>query len=427
VDSLIRRNPLLLQTAIKLHQSGEIPQDTWILDLDAHVNNARATVEEAKKYNLHLNYMSKQMGRNPLISQAVVSKGMDGVVAVESQEAKSLYRYGLKISHVGHLVQIPVHEIDYALSMRPDAWTVLSYDNARVLSERAQRKGVKQDLLVQVIGKDDMFYQQEVGGFNYETVVEDVQKINSLPNVQVVGTTTMPALLYDLKSNSIKTTNNLKTVVAAANRLRDELGIEIKQINAPGHTQVSTMKLIADAGATHGEPGTGISGAGTWQVYKDQVEIPAMTYVTEVSHIYGDTVYLQGGGTAYALGGYGISPDGSFWMGPTDCELDFLIGRTYEFALANRLPSTYKGADPMNYTHYFPHQGKKISTGDTALSGFCSPQVWVTRSWVAVVQGIQENNSKLLGIFDQGNNLVDKHGHLLGEKPVLELMKKVSD
>lgn len=51
--------------------------------------------------------MTKQFGRNPLIAQAIVESGIEKAVAVDPWEALSLSKNGIKIGHVGHLVQIP--------------------------------------------------------------------------------------------------------------------------------------------------------------------------------------------------------------------------------------------------------------------------------------------------------------------------------
>ena len=92
MDKVIRRNPILIKTAVELHQSGQIPPNCYVLDYDAHKHNAKAEVEEANKHGIKLYYMSKQTGRNPFICKGIVDTGFRGMVCVESQEAKSIYR-----------------------------------------------------------------------------------------------------------------------------------------------------------------------------------------------------------------------------------------------------------------------------------------------------------------------------------------------
>src|SRR4029077_7380160 len=126
--------------------------------LDAHRKNAKLMVKAADKVKVSLYFMSKQINRNPLICKAVLAEGFDGIVAVEAQCARALHRYGIRIAHVGHLVQVPVHEIDYFLSMNPEVWTVYSIENAKVISDAAQKAGKVQDLLVQPMAKGDLFF-----------------------------------------------------------------------------------------------------------------------------------------------------------------------------------------------------------------------------------------------------------------------------
>lgn len=426
MDTLVKRNPGLIDAAIRLHQSGQIPPNTYLLDLDAHRRNARAVAREAKKNKVSLYYMSKQVGRNPLICKAVLSEGFRGVVAVEVQCANSLHRYGIRIGHVGHLVQPPVHDIDYVLGMNPEVWTVYSVDNARVLSERAQKLGRVQNVLVQPVARKDLFFDTMSGGIPEENIVEEVKKIMKLPGVKVVGTTSFPCLLYNLATRKVEPISNFHTVVRAGERLEKELGLKITQINVPGTNHASNMKVIAENGGTHAEPGNGVSGTNTEHVFdEDAPEIPAFTYISEVSHRLGDKLYTQGGGMSFSGGGWGLYPDGKLWVGGTDIAMDALVGSSVKQAISNRVKAKYPGMDPFNYNLTLFPGARNFSVGDTVLFGFCVLQIFVTRAWHAVVEGVEDNNPRLLGIFDQGNNLVDRHGRLLGEKAVRSLLEKI--
>jgi hypothetical protein len=50
-------------------------------------------------------------------------------------------------------------------------------------------------------------------------------------------------------------------------------------------------------GATHGEPGHALTGTTYLHAHSRQPEIPAMVYVTEISHLEGNQAYAFGGGT----------------------------------------------------------------------------------------------------------------------------------
>jgi len=425
LDSMIRRNPGLLEAAFELHQSGKIPPNTYLLDLDAHRMNAKLMVKAAEKVKVSLYFMSKQINRNPLICKAVLAEGFDGIVAVEAQCARALHRYGIRIAHVGHLVQVPVHEIDYFLSMNPEVWTIYSIENAKVISDAAQKAGKVQDLLVQPMAKGDLFFDSMTGGIPEEKIVESVKKINGFPGVKVVGTTSFPCLLYDLAIRRVRPIANFLTAVRAARHLHEELGIEISQINVPGNNHSSTMKTIAENGGTHAEPGSGILGANTQHTFEEEPELPAFVYVSEVSHWLGEKTYAHGGGMSFPGGGWGLLPDGTLWEGGNHIVLEALVGRNLVDGVANRMQSVLSSADPFNYNLPLTGGKKKPSVGDTAAYGFITPQVFVTRGWNAVVEGISENRPRLLGIFDQGGNIVDSHGRPLGERAVNDLLAKV--
>lgn len=426
MDALIKRNPGLIDAATSLHQSGQIPPNTYLLDLDAHRRNAAAVSREAKENKLSLYYMTKQIGRNPLIAKAVLDEGFRGVVAVEVQCAKSLHRYGIKIGHVGHLVQPPVHDIDYVLGMNPEVWTVYSLDNARVLSKRAEKLGRTQNVLVQPVSKKDLFFDTMSGGIPEDDIVDQVRKITKLPGVKVVGTTSFPCLLYNLATRKVEPISNFHTAVRAARKLEKDLGLEITQINVPGTNHAANMKVIAQNGGTHAEPGNGVSGTNTEHAFdEDSPEIPAFVYVTEVSHRLGDKLYTQGGGMSYSGGGWGLFPNGKLWVGGTDVAMDALVGPTAKKAIANRVKAKSPGMDPFNYNLTLFPGARRFSTGDTVVFGFCTVQIFVTRAWHAVVEGVDDNNPRLLGIFDQGNNLVDRQGHVQGEGAVKDILKKI--
>ena len=64
--------------------------------------------------------------------------------------------------------------------------------------------------------------------------------------------------------------------------------------------------MLREGGATHVEPGCGVMGSTPPQmVESDHVEIPAYTFVTEISHHYEDAAYgIANGGLWTMLGGF---------------------------------------------------------------------------------------------------------------------------
>ena len=64
LDLIRRRNPRLIEAAIALHQSGQLPANTYVIDLDAVEDNARVISTRAASLGLTVMAMTKQMGRN---------------------------------------------------------------------------------------------------------------------------------------------------------------------------------------------------------------------------------------------------------------------------------------------------------------------------------------------------------------------------
>ena len=108
LDVIWRRNPRLIEAAIALHQSGQLPANTYVIDLDAVENNARAISSKAGSLGLTVMAMTKQMGRNDFFCRAVMRGGIACSVAVDLECALATKRAGMELGHIGHLVQIPM-------------------------------------------------------------------------------------------------------------------------------------------------------------------------------------------------------------------------------------------------------------------------------------------------------------------------------
>jgi predicted amino acid racemase len=242
---------------------------------------------------------SKQYCRNPMVRMVAIKQRLNKTVAVDIHGAKQMHRYQVAIGHIGHLNQVPKHDVARVLEMHPDVITVYSVEAARRISEVAEQKGVTQELLVRVYKPGDIFFAGQEGGFREETVLEAVRQIERMPNVKVVGVTSFPCLYYNFEKSreSVHLNPNTETVTRTARRLEQELGIEIKQINAPGNTWVQTFALLKQAGATHVEPGHGLLGTTPTHIVRGNLpEKPTYVYVSEVSHHYEGRAYAFGGG-----------------------------------------------------------------------------------------------------------------------------------
>ncbi len=49
LNKLIQRNPEFIKTVTNFHQAGEIPPNSYVLDLDTIQSNAQIMFDEAKK------------------------------------------------------------------------------------------------------------------------------------------------------------------------------------------------------------------------------------------------------------------------------------------------------------------------------------------------------------------------------------------
>lgn len=384
-----RRNPQLIETAVAFHQAGIIPANCYLIDLDAVSFNASSIKEAADRYGISLYFITKQVGFNPLVAQAVVRSGIEKAVAVDPFEAFALARHGIALGNVGHLVQIPRHMITPLLRLTPEVITTYGVANARLVSDEAGRYAKDKDisLLLRVNDGRDFIYPGQAPGISIECLTEVANTIERLPNVRIVGATSFPCLLFDETSRSLKPTPNLDTLLRAAELLQSMLGIAVEQINAPSNTCVGSMQLLATLGVTHGEPGHGLTGTTPLHAHTEQPELPALVCVSEISHRAGNLAFAIGGGVYRRA----RVERALIWHG-SDTGIEVPV-----------LP-----LDPAAIDYYVAldvPEGTSVQTGDTVIWA-SRTQAFVTRAYVAVVSGIQHGRPNLLGIFDPWGNQV---------------------
>lgn len=63
--------------------------DSYLIDMDVLIDNAKKILEAAKVRNIRLYFMLKQLGRNPYIAKKLVELGYEGAVVVDFKEARS--------------------------------------------------------------------------------------------------------------------------------------------------------------------------------------------------------------------------------------------------------------------------------------------------------------------------------------------------
>jgi predicted amino acid racemase len=408
LDRTIRLNPELISTAVSLHQDGQIPANTLLLDLDAFIANAQALKDEAERCSLSTYFMTKQHGRNPVVARAITEDGRASTVAVDMQCAQALTSNDVPLGHIGNLCQVPDGDLEMVIGrMRPEVMSIFSVAKAGAASAAAVRTGDEQDVLLRVRANDDVILAGMEGGFGLDELPSAIEKIRSLPGIRITGVTTFPAISYTSRIPAL--TPNIQTLLRGADVLTAR-GVDVQQINAPGNTAVNTMELLASAGATHVEPGSALSGHTPFHLFDDGLpERPAAVYVTEVSHFVDGRAWVFGGGF--------------FLDDPPIPELKGFANRRQ--ALVGSDPAqiidrrfTFKGTGPegsgtfggIDYHGILNAGEADARVGDTVVFGFRT-QAFATRAYVGAVAGCSMGTPTLRGVFDTQGHLLDPVTH----------------
>lgn len=143
VNQLRKKNPALLNTAFELHQTGRVSPDSYIIDVDTFLENARNIAKTGKAYGIRLFFMLKQVGRNPYLAKRLVEMGYEGAVTVDYKEAEVMMRHGIPIKNAGHLVQIPGHKVKCFVAYGVEYMTV--YTRRKNRRDTKSRRGTWKD------------------------------------------------------------------------------------------------------------------------------------------------------------------------------------------------------------------------------------------------------------------------------------------
>ncbi|HEY8584579.1 MAG TPA: alanine racemase, partial [Capillimicrobium sp.] len=228
-------------------------------------------------------------------------------------------------------------------------------------------------------------YPGHEGGFDASEVVDAARRLDALDGARFAGVTSFPALLFDAEARAVRPTPNLATLGRAADALR-AAGFDEVAVNAPGTTSSSAFALLAAHGATHVEPGHGLTGTTPMHVVDDLVELPAACYVTEVSHLHEGRAYVFGGG---------------LYIDPVfgDYRLRALVADEPGLDAARLLDATIPPAEAIDYYGQL-HPGAEPAprTGATVVFGF-RIQAFVTRAWVAGIEGSATGSPRVTGIW----------------------------
>lgn len=377
LEKTMKRNRALIEAAFDYHKSGRILPDSFIVDVDSFLANAKKILEMAQKHNFRMYFMLKQVGRNPYLAKELVKLGYCGAVVVDFKEAQLMMEHQIPIGNVGHLVQIPDKLVQQIVAYEPEVITVYSLEKVKTINCAAAALGKTQGIMLRVYDSRDLIYSGQSAGIHIDLVARMAGKIAAeCHHVKIMGVTSFPCFLYDESRQDIVPQKNLETVLAAQ-RVLEQLGHGDLIVNTPSTTCVRTIEKMAEHGGNCGEPGHGLSGTTPIHGYQDMEELPAVVYVSEISHNFINRAYCYGGGhyrrshVELALTG------GTFAQArvmavtpPADESID------YHFALSEQCP-----------------------VGDTVIMAFRF-QMFVTRSDVVLVQGIHKGKPEIQGIYD---------------------------
>lgn len=376
LTSTVRRNRPLIDIAFKMHQEGKVMPDTFIVDVDTFIHNAKLIKQEADRSGIQLFFMLKQMGRNPYLAKKLIEIGYEGAVTVDYKEAEVMMKHQIPICNVGHLVQPPSRAIQKLVSYGCRYMTVYSLEKMRQINEAAVRAERIQDLLIRVVGEDDLIYSGQTAGFTLDSLQSVIDELKILKNIRIAGVTSFPCFLFDEKTNDIQPTANLQTVLNAKSLL-EERGFTDIHVNAPSTTSVDTLLKMKVYDIDSGEPGHGLSGTTPLQAVRDTPEIPCVVYLSEISHNFQ--------GNSYCFGG------GYYRRGHIE---NALVGSSLSQSEQRKV--ILPNLDSIDY-----HFGidREENVGDTVIMAYRF-QMFVTRSDICLVEGLSNGKPRIVGVFN---------------------------
>lgn len=382
--TLLNENRRLAEAMFTLHRSGELLPNTFVIDVDTVLDNARAMKEEADREKLELYIMAKQMGRNPYICKKLVEMGYPGAVVVDFQEAMVMMRNGIPIAHAGHLVQLPEYFLERLLRYGVGMITVYSVDKAQSIDRICQRLGKVQDLCLKIIRTGDRIYSGQESGFCLEELPAVLEALEKMKGVHVKALTAFPCFLYSEESGQVENCPNLGTLLAAGEAAASRLGRRL-HLNMPSCTQTQTISRIRRLGGDSAEPGSALIGTVPNNQDGSAVERIAAAYMSEVSHTQGERSYCYGGG---------LYPRGHIGYALTTME----NGREQ---ILRTVPPELGNID-----YYFAMEGR-AAVGSGVLMSF-RPQMFTSRSFVMLLEGLSKGNLHMAGLYDaQGMPVVN--------------------
>lgn len=367
---LLDTNKAFVDASLNLYKKGLILPDSYCIDVDMFLENAKNILNEAKKYNINLFYMLKQVGRNPYLAKKLEDLGYKGAVCVDFKEVEVMMKNNLKLCNIGHLVQIPKNMLSRVIEYGVEIITVYSYDMIKEISNIALSLNKTQDIMLRILDENSEIYPGQEAGFSVNEVKELIPKLKDLKGVKLNGITSFPCFLYSPDEKCIKETNNLFSVLEVNEFLKNQ-NLYVKHINLPSVSTVENIKKIYSYGGTDAEPGHALTGTTPLNI-DSGIEIPAYLYISEISHVFKNNSYFYGGG---------YYPRGHMKHGYIDNKI----------VNVNNFNAT-------NIDYYLSLEGK-YNIFDPIILCFRT-QMFVTRSDIVLIEGIHSNNIHIVGIYN---------------------------
>ncbi|MDK9581587.1 alanine racemase [Sneathia vaginalis] len=367
---LLDTNKAFVDASLNLYKKGLILPDSYCIDVDMFLENAKNILNEAKKYNINLFYMLKQVGRNPYLAKKLEDLGYKGAVCVDFKEVEVMMKNNLKLCNIGHLVQIPKNMLSRVIEYGVEIITVYSYDMIKEISNIALSLNKTQDIMLRILDENSEIYPGQEAGFSVNEVKELIPKLKDLKGVKLNGITSFPCFLYSPDEKCIKETNNLFSVLEVNEFLKKQ-NLYVKHINLPSVSTVENIKKIYSYGGTDAEPGHALTGTTPLNI-DSGVEIPAYLYISEISHVFKNNSHFYGGG---------YYPRGHMKHGYIDNKI----------VNVNNFNAT-------NIDYYLSLEGK-YNIFDPIILCFRT-QMFVTRSDIVLIEGIHSNNIHIVGIYN---------------------------
>ncbi len=368
LNKLISRNRNLIDYAIKAHNNLEIAPDTYIIDLDTFVDNAKKILEKANLEGIELFFMLKQIGRNPLLAKKLIELGYPGAVCVDFKEALRMMQHNIAIMNVGNLVQVPKIYLEDILKYGVKYLTVYSLEKLRDIDEISAKLGKVQKIMLRIQEKDSIKFDPQSGGFQLDELDRVASEFKKLKNVELSALTAFPAFSFD---ENYSVNDNYNSIIKAREILQ-KYGYNSLKLDLPSGNALSMISYAKEVGADILEPGHSFTGTCPYHVKNDDSENICILYLSEVSHTYDGNSYIYGGG-------------------------HYRRGHVKNVLIDNRVQEV-KESNPTDIDYYFKVIGEN-KVNQTAIMAFRF-QIFVTRSDVCIVSGLSKKNPKIEGFYD---------------------------